>query len=352
MKPETEKKLLAKDNVVGVGKGKKRTRGRNTGQDAIIVLVKKKLPLDEVKDPVPPTIDGVITDVIEVGEIVATNWANIEPRETVARMRPALGGCSVGHYAITAGTLGVVASYQGKKVIFSNNHVLANSNAGRRGEAILQPGRYDGGSLDKDSIGVLEAFVPVKFDGSPNDADAAFATADQADLALGIMGASEDEVIIPTGFHQFEAGEEGWKRGRTTDYTKLNCLATDVTVRVGYGAGKTATFRGCDVFDPPGASAGGDSGSIIMFGDKMGSHLFAGSDEVTVGEPVEKAFDLLGLTIAEPGPDEPPEEPDEPPVPEPPTGPIEPVELLAIYLDGKVQLKATISVEDGKIVVK
>ena len=64
------------------------------------------------------------------------------------RCRPLRIGCSVGHFKVTAGTLGAVVRPRGGGPlgVLSNNHVLANENRGKRGQAILQPGRYDGGA--------------------------------------------------------------------------------------------------------------------------------------------------------------------------------------------------------------
>src|ERR1039458_303938 len=58
------------------------------------------------------------------------------------RNRPLRIGGSVGHYKITAGTLGcfVLPLGGGALHILSNNHVLADENHGKAGDAILQPG--------------------------------------------------------------------------------------------------------------------------------------------------------------------------------------------------------------------
>jgi len=76
-----QKDLLKKKNVVLVARGKKTVDGVKTDRDAIIVGVKKKiiprtkaaaqLGLDNL---VPQSIDGVETDVIEVGEIRALGF--------------------------------------------------------------------------------------------------------------------------------------------------------------------------------------------------------------------------------------------------------------------------------------
>jgi len=55
--------------------------------------------------------------------------------------RPLRIGCSVGHFRITAGTLGcIVRNGAGGVMILSNNHVLADENRARKGDSILQPG--------------------------------------------------------------------------------------------------------------------------------------------------------------------------------------------------------------------
>ena len=61
-----------------------------------------------------------------------------------SRQRPLLVGASIGHYAITAGTLGGFVTHRKmrKTVILSNNHVLADEDAGKVGDAVLQPGVY------------------------------------------------------------------------------------------------------------------------------------------------------------------------------------------------------------------
>jgi len=65
--------LLGKANVVGVAIGYKEKRGQKTDKPSLVVMVKKKVPLSDLKkqDVVPPEVEGVTTDVQEVGEIKA-----------------------------------------------------------------------------------------------------------------------------------------------------------------------------------------------------------------------------------------------------------------------------------------
>lgn len=80
---------------------------------------------------------------------------------------------------ITAGTIGAVvrdsgATDNGRRYILSNNHVLANANAAQVGDAIWQPGPFDGGTA-ADQIATLTRFVSLNFAGGDNAANAAIA---------------------------------------------------------------------------------------------------------------------------------------------------------------------------------
>lgn len=75
---------------------------------SIVVLVEKKVPVHKLKpeDIVQSELDGIPTDVVEIGTVRALN-AQTEKART-DKWRPAPGGVSIGHYQITAGTLGTV----------------------------------------------------------------------------------------------------------------------------------------------------------------------------------------------------------------------------------------------------
>ena len=64
-------------------------------------------------------------------------------------------GVSTGHTGITAGTVGArVYDGAGNYYALSNNHVFANQNDAVVGDAVLQPGPYDGGYAADDTIGI------------------------------------------------------------------------------------------------------------------------------------------------------------------------------------------------------
>ena len=73
VKEKHTSELLRKTNVVGVAIGYKEKGGQKTEIPSLVVMVRKKVPLSNLKanDIVPPEIDGIVTDVREVGEIKA-----------------------------------------------------------------------------------------------------------------------------------------------------------------------------------------------------------------------------------------------------------------------------------------
>ncbi|MBK9747139.1 MAG: hypothetical protein J0M07_31290 [Anaerolineae bacterium] len=153
--------LLDKQNVVGVAVGYKNATGENTGDVAVVVLVEQKKPLAALtaQDVIPKELEGMKTDVVEVGYLRAQQTAR-------DRYRPVIpAGVTIGHYKVTAGTLGAVVKDRttGATLLLSNNHVLANSNDALIGDDILQPAAMDGGHLPADVVAKLERFVKLRY---------------------------------------------------------------------------------------------------------------------------------------------------------------------------------------------
>jgi hypothetical protein len=73
VKRRHEQELLRKANVVAVGVGYCTRGGVLTKEVGIVVSVKNKVPLSELKpqDVIPETIENVPVDVVETGEIRA-----------------------------------------------------------------------------------------------------------------------------------------------------------------------------------------------------------------------------------------------------------------------------------------
>jgi len=281
----------ANPNVVGVGIGRRTVRGTATQELALKVYVRQKLHPLLVKDGqvIPDEVEGVPTDVEEAGEF--SIWRPIPPIYQ-RRVRPAMGGLSIGHYAISAGTFACLVKDAGETFILSNNHVLANENRGAEGDPILQPGRFDGGKPDRDVIGRLDTFVAVDPEGT-NLVDSALAAPfDERDVTPDILGIGRLR-----GTKDATLEEKVLKSGRTTRKTNGTVVDVSATLRVGYQTGSYLFTDQMIVKGERGAfSAGGDSGStIIALDGKAVGLLFAGSPFFTIGNKmtnVEKALDV------------------------------------------------------------
>ncbi len=302
-KHETE--LLNLPNVVGVAPSLKLQGSTPTKNWSMTVLVESKKSTKKLKrsETVPPEIDGVKTDVVEVGKLEALVFN--------AKVRPALPGYSIGHFDITAGTFGclvqdirrcccdfekdccgaVKETCPGDYLILSNNHVMANSNNAQIGDMILQPGPFDGGVFPSDGVATLERFEPIVFGRAGyNLVDCAVArpTASRNVIA-SIIG-----LVMPRGVDQALVGSPVIKAGRTTQVTIGRVLATNATVAVNFGAQGIAQFRNQIITTA--MSAGGDSGSLLMDANLNAvGLLFAGSSFITIHNNIANVETALGV---------------------------------------------------------
>ena len=78
VKARHQDELLRKPNVVGVGIGYTEVGGQQTEQLGLIIMVKKKTPNTQLapQDRIPAEIEGVVTDVKEVGTLRALRGAS------------------------------------------------------------------------------------------------------------------------------------------------------------------------------------------------------------------------------------------------------------------------------------
>jgi hypothetical protein len=319
-------RILSKPNVVGVGYGFKQKSGASTSEMCVIALVRVKLPMTSLAphEVVPKMLDGVATDVVQVGDIRAL-------QNRTDKWRPAPGGVSIGHYRITAGTLGTVVrdAANGDRLILSNNHVLANSNDAEIGDTISQPGPIDGGHAINDKIATLERFIQIEFSEEPSDCGMAKWVADAANFFARLLGSRSMLIPIrqnPAAVNQVDAavarpvndadlsneildigdisgtaeatlGMGVRKSGRTTAFTSGQITVLEATIDVNYGEGRTARFEGQIVSTA--MSQGGDSGSLLVAGDSLKAVglLYAGSEQVTIFNPIDEVLSALSIEL-------------------------------------------------------
>jgi hypothetical protein len=168
------RKIFADKNMVGIGVSEKLVGRERTGRLCICFYVEKKLPKSRLKNwkLVPKVIaapDGqaIFTDIKVVGRI----------RPQVNKQKsPGQSGYSVGHKDTLAGTLGAIVGKGRDRYVLSNSHVLALSGTATIGDAILYPGKVDGGDLRTDSFATLSEVVQFTLGGElVNLCDAALA---------------------------------------------------------------------------------------------------------------------------------------------------------------------------------
>ncbi len=318
-------KLMHFPNVVGVGYGHKHVGGRSTGKESLVVLVEKKVPAEELSSDqiIPRSMNQCLIDVVEVGEIVALGRTD--------RQRPARPGLSIGHFRVTAGTFGAVVydAKTGEPLILSNNHVLANSSNGRDGrakigDAILQPGRYDGGT-DDDVIARLHRFVPIELEVSEPDCKLAAAAQrllnrairrirrnyevkiERTGTATNLVDAAvarplsrnliSDDIVdlgVPRGTAEVVVGQKVRKSGRTSGTNEGEVKVVHATIKISMGEIGSATFT--DQVLTTGMAQPGDSGSVVLDEyNRVCGLLSAGSQNVSVFGRIQNVCEALGV---------------------------------------------------------
>ncbi len=216
--------------------------------------------------------------------------------------RPPFPGLSVGHYKITAGTIGCFAQdAKGIQYILSNNHILANTNASFFADPVLQPGPLDGGLKKTDEIAKLSHLVPLEFT-RPNTMDAAIARVTN-DLQLNTAAGGIKKIAGTTPVANKMLVE---KYGRTTGHTIGSITTRNLDLQVDFD-GKLIDFE--DQFEVKGKAvngirtkfcSGGDSGAMILE-RKTGlaaGLLFAGADDGTAfATPIEEILNAFSIKI-------------------------------------------------------
>jgi hypothetical protein len=313
--------------VVATGVGFKIKDGARTGDVAVVCSVTEKLPRSQLAadELVPPTVAGVPTDVVATGRFRALGAGESlpDPRD---RFRPAPGGVSVGHRDVSAGTFGCLVRRNGELLVLSNNHVLADSNAGAVGDPVLQPASYDGGTVGEDSIATLADFVPLRLSEEESGCGTAQSAAGALNWLARLFGSDarlravsqevagnlvdaalarplDPGLVTPeilgigkvTGSARAELGSKLKKSGRTTGLTRGEVIQVDVTAEVWYGE-RYARFT--DQLMADGMSQGGDSGSAVLDEeDRVVGLLFGGSDDTTLANRIEHVFSALDVGL-------------------------------------------------------
>jgi len=305
--------LSGSGNIQGVGYALGGpSSGAEPGTPTLVVFTAEPASEDEVKGVMANAAAATDEDLyVTPMRVVRTGLIEVFPHRF--KERPAPCGISVGHFQITAGTIGALATGRSgdranRLFVLSNNHVLANVNAGPVGAAILQPGPIDGGQNPRDRIGELERYVPINFNaGAVNYVDCATAWVTSTAVRKEVVYLVNNEPrYFRVGSRVVQPRVEAvvGKSGRTTQLRKGRISAVGVTINVGFGAGRVATFADQfsvvstvpnEVFSSP-----GDSGSLIWSWEAarnpMGL-LFAGGNGVTFANRLSRVLTALDISL-------------------------------------------------------
>lgn len=290
-----EDSLLSIPTVVGVG----------IGLEGIRVYVKDRTQINLI----PTTIKGFDVKTIESGELYAF--------QNNSKWRPISGGVSIGQHYWGTGTLStlVIDNDSGKKLILSNNHVLARSNNnetswGKVGDSIIQPGHTDGGREGNppllENVAKLVRWVELQtvhwvgdhWEGDDNFVDCALAEP----IDEGLISNDISHIGVLSGVRDAQLAMAVRKSGRTTDLTHGNVTDIDFTGVVSYGW-FIARFTNQIVVEGAGTqvfSRPGDSGSLVV--DSMNNAvglLFAGNSDtnITICNRISHVLSALNVSL-------------------------------------------------------
>lgn len=288
--------------VAGLGIAERLTAGtRLKGELTFKVYVEKKLPKSKLDFVVPDCLefDGLpplATDVEEIGKV--------ELQSNTTRVRPAPPGFSIGlaSEAQEAGTFGLVVRKKGTTggpyYLLSNSHAIAASGWATKGEKVVQPGCYDGGTVPDDVIASLTDWVPFQYTdtGFPNTVDCAI-----AELEPGMATSVIAQLGVPTGINtDLQRGMEVQKMGRTTTFSVAQVLDVHMRVPATYpkSDGQLGRVGFSDVVMTSFYTAGGDSGSGVLdtANKVVGLHM-AGSTVIGIFCKIANVLDALGVEV-------------------------------------------------------
>lgn len=295
---------------------------RPADTDNLVVLVGVVEPVPE--DDIRALLTGLLhqattTEVALRIDVVGES----HPLSHQGKHRPVIGGTDTAPTAVTyKGTLGCLATGRpntalaGKKLVLSNNHVLADDNRLKNGHVILQPSTTDPKKVKEYTIGKLIHYLPLRFGGDAvNYADCAVAELDTSIVGEKAiyMGKLASKLPLSSSVKACkpqDIGMEVGKSGRTTGVTYGKIMGVAMTKTfMNWEGSKSIKFadliavaeeKGKDRF-----AKAGDSGSVAWAkkeGVKGKGHdpvglVFAANDSYaeTYICTMQRVLDALGI---------------------------------------------------------
>lgn len=283
---KAEWQRFRRGNLVGIGFGAKETEGSFTGDLAVRVYVKRKLPPSKlsVADRLPATVNGTATDVIAIGT----------PR---FHTRPVKLGAGISHIDGGPGSLGCIVIKPGDddRYLLSACHVLALAGLAQIGDTIVEPSRAQAAAAP---IATLTDFEALKADGSPNMFDAAIARLirkEDVSVTIPKIGIPQAPVLEPALYQSVR------KFGARTLHT-VGVVTDPNFETVVTRAGKSYVFN--DILAVTGAggpfSDGGDSGALVvdaMSNRPVGLVIGGGAEDVTFLGPIGPVLERFEVQL-------------------------------------------------------
>jgi hypothetical protein len=224
--------------------------------------------------------------------------------DRIARERPYYGGVSAGSTKVSAGTIGgkCFDAVTREPLILLNNHIGANETSIQAktadvGEPLLQPGSYDGGTLD-DKVSELVRVILFDQTGD-NLIDGCVHRPDNpADFETDIL-----EIGTVTEIGEAVIGDVCQKSGRSSGLTESVVVDTNATIKVDYETIKGMTFKN-QIIIMPAIGISGDSSAIIVrkSDNKAVGMLSAGSETISVANRMSIVAEKLRIDLGQPAP--------------------------------------------------
>jgi hypothetical protein len=307
IKRAVEDKLIAQPGVTGVDVGLKEVGGEQTDTHAILVFVGTKGEFEPVEE-VPPTIEGVPTDVIEATfkHHIGTAPPDLAPGFNPSRYDPMQGGASIAPGQIknwygTAGLLVIEESWMTEVPLWLGAyHVMCpDKNWWREETKILQPPICFAGKPSTDTIGRVrmgyfgETLRPT---GTKYYLDCAVCEVTGRAYSKKLLGLN----IEPRGAHAAKLGGMVKKYGASTGERQGEISSTEFTAKVD-GAVFYFQYRAKASPDSgPPLSGVGDSGAAVIDEEGFAIGLIIAGDETTklsIINPLEPILATMNLRI-------------------------------------------------------
>ncbi len=308
--------MLEHRNVTSLGIGYKEEAGKSGRTLALQFTVERKVALESLEAvhgaPIPASYEfegmAIPTDVIQRSYKPSYIQVALEaksPRKS--RVDPVLGGVSISHVELSAGTLGAVVqdAASGEVLLLSNWHVLCGA-TGKEGDTIVQPGPFDDSQVQRNKLGVLRR----SHLGLAGDCAVASLAGRKVDTTVLELGVAIESIGKP------ELGDLVVKSGRTTGVTYGEVTRIETLVKMPYEGMGIVNISGFEIgpsaahpADGDEISKGGDSGAAwlaanpktgkptsVMLGLHFGGDVQGSDGEFALACSAQAVFQKLEIT--------------------------------------------------------